>query len=278
MTGEKTKPFQSIFLAGLLFSIVAAYHPVLLQLVKTWARSGNHSHGFFIIPISFYIIWQKKDQLSAIEIKPSWVGGALILISLGVYFLAYHAGVHTVCSLTIISLAAGIALFLFGWKMARALCFPLFLLLFMIPVPSQIYASITVPLQLIVSKISVYFASAIGIPIMAEGNVIQLPGKTLEIVEACSGLRSLVSLLTLSLVFGYFTLQANVSRTILFLSAVPIAIIVNIFRVLAILSAFYFYDFDLAGGSIHTWLGLAVFLLALSILSIEKGIIGIWDR
>ncbi len=267
-----------LFVGALLSCFIVAYVPVLQALVQTWATSDDYSHGFFIVPISLYIVWQKKEELSRIDLRPSKWGLVLFILSLMIYFLAYSAGISTLSRLTIIPLWVGIILYLFGFQILRAVIFPLFFLLFMIPVPSQIYSSLTIPLQLIVSKFSVMLTAGIGVPIFAEGNVLHLPGRTLEVVEACSGLRSLLSLFVLSLVFGYFSLRSNLLRSILFVSAIPVAILVNIVRVSLIVVAFYYFDFDLTAGAVHTWLGLGIFLLALMIIFVERWILGFWDQ
>ena len=267
-----------LFFVALLLCFVVAYVPVLKSLIHTWSTSDDYSHGFFILPISLYIAWQKKDEISHLDARPSKWGLVLFIFSLMIYFLAYSAGIRTLSSFTIIPLWAGIILYLFGFRMVGALMFPLFFLLFMIPVPSQIYSFLTIPLQLTVSKVSVMLTSGIGIPIFAEGNVLHLPGRTLEVVEACSGLRSLLSLFVLSIVFGYFSLRSNLLRSVLFVSAVPVAILVNIVRVSLIVVAFYYFNFDLASASMHTWLGLGIFFLALIIIFVERGILGIWDH
>lgn len=269
---------HTLLFIGIIIGFIAAYLPVAIQLVHAWATSDDYSHGFFIIPIALYITWQKRKKLAAIRIDPSWLGCPLIIFSLTVYFLSYYAGVQTICSLTIVPLWAGIVLFLFGWPMLRALLFPLLLLVFMVPVPAQIYSSLTVPLQIIVTKISVNLATAMGVPIFSEGNVIHLPERTLEVAEACSGLRSLVTLLVLSFVFGYFTLHSNVLRGVLFVSAIPVAIVVNVVRVLVIVISFYYLNFDLTKDNVHFWFGLAIFLLASAIIVLEKGILSIWSR
>jgi exosortase len=173
---------------------------------------------------------------------------------------------------------AGVIISFYGFKVLKELLFPLAVLLFMIPVPAQIYASLTVPLQLLVSAVSTWIASVLGIPVYREGNVIHLPEHTLQVVQACSGLRSMISLLTLSAIFAYLTLKSNFLRTILFLSGIPAAIAVNIFRVLAMAFAFYYFNYDLAHGSVHTMFGVVIFFLALAIIASVKGVLTIWDR
>ncbi len=279
MISRNNKPqANGLLLIIILIAFVVAYFPVLKKLVMTWVNSDEYSHGFFIIPICFYIIWLKQKHLSSIPLKPSSWGIVVTVFSLIIYFLASFAGITTLCSLTIVSLWAGIIIYLYGAKMLRALAFPLFLLFFMIPVPAQIYSALTIPLQLFVSQMSVLLASNFGVPIFGEGNIIQLKDRTLEVVEACSGLRSLISLLTLSLIGGYFFLNSNRLRGILFLSAIPVAIFVNILRVLIIVLALYYFNLDFTLDEFHTWFGLGIFLLAFLIIVAERGVLRIWDH
>jgi exosortase len=143
----------------------------------------------------------------------------------------------------------------------------------MIPVPSQIIAALTIPLQLTVTKVSVWLASMIGIPIYNEGNIINLPHGTFEVTQACSGLRSIMTMLTLGAVLAYLTLRSNLLRGILFILAIPIAIAVNIFRVFILIAVFHFTSIDLSHGTIHTILGLAVFAIAFGLfLLVRKGL------
>ena len=172
---------------------------------------------------------------------------------------------------------AGLIIYFFGFQMFKELLFPLFLLLFMIPVPSQIYSTLTIPLQLFVSRVSAGIANLLGIPIYREGNVINLPEYTLQVVEACSGLRSMISLLTLSAIFAYMTLKSNLLRTLLFITGIPAAIAVNIFRVLLMIMAFYYFQYDLTQGSVHTVFGVVIFILALAIIAGMKGLLSFWD-
>jgi exosortase len=173
---------------------------------------------------------------------------------------------------------AGVVIYFYGFLMFKELLFPLFLLLFMIPVPAQIYAKLTIPLQLFVSKTSTWLAAAFGLPIYREGNVIHLADRTFQVVRACSGLRSMIALLTLSAIFGYFTLRSNFLRTILFFSAIPAAILVNIIRVLLMVLAYHIFTYDLTKGTIHTVFGIIIFMLALAFIAIVQRVLSIWDK
>jgi exosortase len=147
----------------------------------------------------------------------------------------------------------------------------------MIPVPAQIYSAATIPLQLLVTRSSVALARLLDIPILREGNLIHLPGHTLQVVQACSGLRSMISLVTLGTVLGYFTLSSNLLRSLLLLCGIPAAILVNIVRVVIMILAYHYLGLDLAEGAVHTVFGTLIFLLALALLFAAKGLFAKWD-
>ena len=269
---------KKIFLLMLLFgAFLLTYFPVIYGLLKAWAHSDEYSHGFFIVPIAVYIIWAKKERMAEMPVNSSCSGLGLIVFSLLLYIAAHFAEILTVVSLSMVLFLAGVVLFFYGRQILKELSFPLFLLLFMIPIPSQIFSIVTVPLQLFVSQLSVMAASLIGVPVFREGNVIHMPTRTLEVVQACSGLRSLISLLTLGIIIAYFTLRSNLLRSLLFVSGVPVAIFVNIVRVLVMILAFHYFDIDLTTDATHTMYGLVIFILAMAILMGLKGIFSFWD-
>jgi len=277
-------PFQEIrnkkfFLqAVLLLSFLLAYFPVWKGLVSVWYNSDDYSHGFFILPIVVYSLWQKKEKLAKIPLQPSNIGLMLLIVSLVFYVLAFYAEIKTLASLAMIISVAGTVMYLYGIAIFREISFPLFFLVFMIPVPAQVYSALTLPLQLIVSQVSVWFSMLMGVPIFREGNVIYLPERTLEVVQACSGLRSLMSLLTLSVMIAYFTLHSNKLRILLMLSGIPAAIAVNVVRVLIMILAFHYFGYDLTQGSIHTIFGMVIFVFAIIIVFLVKGVLSFWDR
>jgi len=269
---------NSAFITILFAGFVIIFFPVLKGLVMVWSGSEEYSHGFFIIPLSIFIIWQKKDTLRKVQYHPSWFGLPVVGFFLFVYIIARYAGILTLAPVAMIFVLFGIVIFLYGFAMLKELYFPLFFLFFMVPIPAQIFSALTIPLQLFVSKISVDITHLIGVPVFREGNVIHLPDQTLQVVRACSGLRSMISLLTLSAIFGYFTIRANILRGMLFVLGIPVAVIVNIVRVILMILAFYYFGYDLTQGKIHTIFGLLIFLLALILLVLIKGVLAIWDR
>jgi exosortase A len=256
---EKTRAL--LFLSAGLFLLV--FYPVWVDLVDAWASSDDYSHGFLIIPISLYVLWRKREDLESAGMKPSWAFFPLVLSTLFFYLVSQYAEIVTLAPLAMILFLGASLLFLCGWQVFKLCIFSLFLLFFMVPVPAQIYASLTIPLQLFVTKVTVLVVSVLGVPILREGNVLFLPEHRLQVVQACSGLRSIMSLLTLGAVMGYFFLKLNFSRALLFVSAIPIAISVNIVRVFLIVVAFYYFNFDLAHGNIHTVFGALIFGFAI---------------
>lgn len=265
-------PYGDILVASVVVGFfIFAFFPVWQSLINAWMQSEDYSHAFLILPISMYLAWEKKEQLAQILVSPSWYGLLLVFCSSILFLFAFFAGITTLSSLALVLSIIGIVIGLTGWKITKVLLFPLLFLLLMIPIPSQIYYAATTPLQLLVSQISVSLASLIDVPIYREGNVIHLPNRTLQVVAACSGMRSMIALSTLSLVYGYISLRSNSLRALLVLSALPVAILINIVRVMAMILAFYYYDYNLTDGSPHTYLGLFVFILAmLLIVSIQK--------
>jgi len=266
-----------IILSILVMTFGIAYFPVWKRLVMTWFHYEEYSHGFIILPLCLYIVWKKWGVLSNLPLISSALGFPLIVTSLLMYFISHFAEIFTVDYISLILCISGMILYLYGKQMVKELVFPLFFMLFMVPVPSQVYSSLTMPLQLFVSTISVWISKLLNIPIYREGNVIHLPDLTLQVVNACSGLRSMISLMAISAIFGYLTLNSNLMRSALFLSGIAAAIMVNIIRVLLMVMAIYFLNYDLTEGFGHTIFGMIIFFLALIILALTKGVLSIWD-
>jgi len=267
----------AVYLCALISFFICAYWRPLNKLVSLWYNSDDYAHGFAIIPISIYIIWKKRSALAEIDFNSSSSGLLLIIISLLVYLFSRYAEIESVAAFTIIPCLYGTVLYLLGLKAWKELLFPVTFLIFAMPVPSQIYAWLTIPLQLLVSKTSAELAGFLDCPVFREGNIIHLPDKVFQIVTACSGLRSLISLLAVSTVAGYFMLRSNLLRSVLFLSAVPVAIAVNILRVFLLVAVFYYFRIDLSAGAAHTGLGILTFVLALFTIFISAGILSRWN-
>jgi len=267
-----------LWLTLLMASFILAFIPVWKSLILTWYDNDEYSHGFLVLPIFFYMVLQKREALASVSIRSTPWGIIIVIVSLLLYAIGHIGEIQTVASFSMVMTLVGATLYLYGWPVFKLMAFPLFLLLFMIPVPAQIYSTLTIPLQLFVSKISAAISFSFGVPIFREGNVLFLPGQTLEVVQACSGLRSMMSLMMLTAVFGYLSLSSNLSRLMLFLFSVPAAIIVNVVRVSVMVFAFHLFNYDLTEGTAHTLFGLLIFLLSLALVVGMKGVLSRWER
>jgi exosortase len=258
----------------LLAGLAAVYWQVFVRLIDAWIVDGNYSHGWLIIPIAAYFAWERRDKLAATPLRPSWFG--LVVFAFGVLvLLAGLMGSEFFLSrVSLIFTLAGIVLFLFGWAHLRILAFPLAFLLLMIPLPAIVFNKIAFPLQLLASQVGESAISAANIPVLREGNVLVLANTSLEVAEACSGIRSLVSLITLGLVFGYFADPRGWVRTLIVASTIPVAIISNAARVAGTGILAHYYGPSAAEGFFHEFSGWIVFIVAfVMILAIQRVIL-----
>jgi len=184
--------------------------------------------------------------------------GLLLLGSLGAELFTSR--------LSMLVLAAGVVLFLSGWKMLRAISFPLGFLILMIPIPVLIYNQITFPLQLLASRFATFWLQLVNVPVLREGNLIILPNYTLEVVDACSGIRSLMTLITLAVAYGYLMNDRRWSRLLLALLMIPIAIVSNAIRIMGAGLLTYHFGPEMAEGFFHEFSGWVIFVAALILM------------
>lgn len=249
-------------LALLVAGFVVLYRDVLVELVRDWATDDNYSHGFLIVPLALYLAWERRHLLAGLEPRPRSLGLAIVLGSVGVLAAGTLGAELFLTRVSILGLLAGSIVFLFGWRHLRVLAFPIAFLILMIPLPTLIFNQITFPLQLLASRAGESVLMMSGIPVLREGNVIVLAHTTLEVAEACSGIRSLVSLITLGIVYGYFTDSRTSVRVLIALSTVPVAIIANGLRVAGTGVAAQLYGPAAAEGFFHEFSGWVVFIVA----------------
>jgi exosortase len=242
--------------------LAAVYWQVFARLLDAWANDGNYSHGFLVVPLAGYFAWERRDKFLAAPVRPAWFGLVVLIGSLGVLMAGLLGAELFLSRISIIGALGGIVLFLYGWARLKVLIFPLAFLLLMIPIPAIIFNQIAFPLQLIASQFGEYCMTTARIPVLREGNVLILASTTLEVAEACSGIRSLISLVTLGLVFGYFSDPRVWVRTVIVLSAIPVAIVANGMRVAGTGMAAHWYGPEAAEGFFHDFSGWAVFAVA----------------
>jgi exosortase len=252
--------------------LVLCYAPVLARLVQQWNDDEDMGHGFFVPIIAGYIAWQKRDQLLSREVKPNYFGIAVVILAAVQMYIGTLGAELFLARTAIVEAVVGMVLVLGGTHALRVLAFPLFLLCFMVPLPAVIYNQITFPLQLFASQVAAFILELVGIPVLRDGNVLELPSQKLNVVEACSGIRSLLSLTFLSLVYGYFFDNKAWMRVVLFIATVPIAIIANAGRV-TLTGIMSEINPDLAHGSAHTASGWVIFMIALAIMVLTHQIL-----
>jgi exosortase len=240
--------------------VVWLYYAVLSSLVRQWASDDNYSHGFFVLPLAAYFVWERRHSLYAAPSRPSWIGAVLVAASLAIFAAGLLGAELFLARISLIGVLAGIVLFVWGRDHFRVLLFPLAFLLLMVPLPAILFNQIALPLQLFASSVGEGAIRLAGVPVLRDGNVLQLPATTLEVVEACSGIRSLVSLLMVAIVLGYFAEQRTSGRIIIALSALPIAIVTNAARVAGTGLASHFIGPWAARGFFHTFSGWLMFV------------------
>ncbi len=242
------------------------YASVLRHLVWQWAHDPNYSHGFFVPLFSLFVIWSEREKLRKLPIEPSWSG--LLVLSFGLLVLAAGIlGAELFLSrISLLVTIAGLVVISYGWNHLRAIFFPWVFLLFMIPIPTIVLNQITFPLQLLASKVAALTLPLTGVPVLREGNIIQLPAMALEVAEACSGIRSLMSLATLAIIYGYLLEPRTSIRVILALASVPIAVLANSFRIFGTGLLVQYWDPEKAEGFFHTFSGWLIFVVSLAML------------
>jgi exosortase len=244
------------------------YRHVLAKLALDWWTDDNYSHGFFIIPIAAYLAWERRARFFAAAQQPTVVG---LIILVGSVLVLVGGVLGSELFLTRISLlgtTVGIVLFFFGWARLRVLAFPLAFLILMIPLPAIVFNQIALPLQLQASRFGEGVLGVVDIPVLREGNVLILANTTLEVAQACSGIRSLISLLTLGIVFGYFVDSRGWVRSLIALSSVPVAIVANGARVAGTGIAADYMGPAAAEGFFHEFSGWIVFVAAFAMMII----------
>lgn len=259
--------------------LLLVYWQILYYMVLHWQQVPDYNHGFLVAPLAVYFAYERKRKLRRIPIQGSWLG--LIPLSVGLVSLAVgRLGVElTTMRSGFVFTLIGLVLLLLGKRMFRALAFPLLFLFLMVPLPQSLVNVIAFPLQLIAASAAVSAMQMSGIPVLLEGNIIHLAHTDLFVEQACSGLRSLTSLITIGVIFAYFFRKTIGERVILVASTIPIAIVVNSFRVALTGALAHYFGKEAATGVIHELEGLFTFVLALMLLFIEAHLLSIvWVR
>ena len=249
-----------------LLAIALLYAGVVSGLVSDWASDDNYSHGFLVAPIAAYFAWERRHRLAAAVRRPSALGLVVVLGSLATLVAGILGAELFLSRVSLLGVVTGAVLFVLGWNHLRILAFPLAFLLLMVPIPAIIFNQIAFPLQLLASQFGQSALVLCAVPVLREGNVLVLANTSLEVAEACSGIRSLISLLTLGIVYGYFTDSRTWVRVVIALSTIPVAIVSNGLRVAGTGLAAAYIGPEAADGFFHTFSGWLVFIVAFAML------------
>ncbi len=266
-------------MCGAVVVLLAIYFPILRNMVQQWSVDEDYQHGFIVVPLALFFAYQRRWDLEDARIQGSWWG----LIPLGIGLLSLMIGrlgteLMTMRAAFVFTLI-GLVLLLLGREIFKILAFPLFFLFLMVPLPQSLVNTIAFPLQLIAARFAVWSLQELGIPALVEGNIIHLAHTQLFVEQACSGLRSLMALITLGVVFAHFFKQGVLwAQLLLVASTIPIAIFVNAFRVALTGYLAHHFGNEMATGSIHQFQGVFTFGLAFFFLLAEGRLIDLGIR
>jgi exosortase len=252
--------------ASIALLLVVLYHRVAVKLVYDWYTIPDYSHGFLVPFFAAFLVWDKRKVLKATPVRQTWSGIILIIFAIMVLVLGVYGVELFTARFSFILLLTGLTATFFGWAMVRELRFPLLVLILAIPFPAILFNRITFPLQLLASRIASDILPLLGVPTLHEGNVIELPVMKLEVAEACSGIRSLMSLFTLAVFYGYFLEKTTKRRIILALASIPIAVTANVARIVGTGLCVQYWDPDKALGFFHEFSGWVMFIVSLACL------------
>ena len=265
-------------LLTILAAIVILYAKNFEKLFSDWSVDENYSHGFFVPVAFFWMLWRQRHELESTKVVPCWWGILIVVLALLQLAAGTMGAENFVAHSSLLTLLCGITIFLFGIQMLRKVAFPIAWLLFMIPIPSIIFYSITFPLQLLASKLAVGILDLLRVPNVCEGNVIYLANFTAGVVEACSGIRSLVSMLAFAVLIGYLLNMSVRSRWILAFASVPIALGMNAARIAGTGLAGNYLGARWAEGFFHTFSGWVLFLGSLGLMLLVVRLLRDFDQ
>jgi len=244
------------------------YAPVIAKLARDWWSNPDYSHGLVVVPLAAALVWNQRRQLADIPVAGSAVGLAMVIGSLLVLILGTLGAELFLARASLLTFIAGSIVFLFGWAHLRVVAFPLILVALTIPIPAIVVTRLTLSLQFCASAMAEAILWTFRIPVLREGNVLVLPNATLQVAEACSGIRSMTALVTLALVVARFSTSRWFARVALVVAAIPIAVFVNGLRVAAAAVGARWFGAAAVEGAVHEALGWVMFLVAFALMAL----------
>lgn len=266
-------PVHLALLVLLVAAVIGLYGPTLIRLWSDWMTDDNYAHGVLVLPFVAWLLWRKRSELRHLDRQPSSAGALIVAAGLGVLLVGQAAFELFLTRISLLGVVAGGVVQLYGWRHLRAVLFPLALVALAIPLPALIFNEIAFPMQLLASRFGVAILDLLNIPAVREGNIILLDRVTLEVAEACSGVRSLISLGTLALVYGYLGHQTMAARVAVALAVLPVVIVSNALRVAGAGAVAHQWGPESAVGFLHSFSGWLFFgASVVMLIVIERGV------
>ena len=272
ITNKKTL-WKATFVV-LLF--IGLYYQTIFSMVNDWYNDSDNSHGFLIPFISAYIIWTNREKIFTIRTKPDNLGLLVLFIGLSLYLLGITGAEFFTMRFSMIPVILGIVYYLCGREMVKNVLLPVGFLVCMIPIPAIVFNLVAFPLKLFAANIATFVIQFINIPVIRDGNIIHLTDLSLEVADACSGIRSLMSMIALGVAYAYIFQKSMLKRTILVLFIVPITIITNVARVTGTGILSHYVGPAAASGFFHEFAGIVVFLVAFAMFISVATILRMW--
>src|SRR2546421_8492393 len=253
--------------------LVVLFASVVGDMAVQWWEDPNYSHGYLVPLFSGYVLWRRREGLAVDLTDGNWLGLVILLGGVGTLVIGVIGAENFLMRSSLIVILAGLVLFHWGTRTFSAVAFPLGFLFFMVPLPQIVFNAIAFPLQGFAAQNATTILEMIGIPVLRDGNVIHLSRITLGVTEACSGIRSLISLLALAVAWSYVALPRGWVRWMLIASAIPITIAANVARIVVTGLIGQYVDPRYAEGFFHSFSGWVVFLVAVALLVAVQGLL-----
>ncbi len=254
-----------VLLPIIIMGLISSYWETINIMVSQWLNNDDFSHGMLIIPISLYLVWERRESLKKIALQPDWRALFLMFFSISIYIAGELGAELFTTRVSLIILFIAVLWLLFGGDLIRTLLFPLLFLFLMLPLPGFIYRNLTFPLQILSSKWAVALLQFWGIMVYREGNVIDLGFTQFQVVEACNGLRFILPLLTLGVLFAFWNKRPMWKRIVLVSATIPIAISANVLRIGGTGILANYHGPEVAEGFFHGFSGWVVFMISFAL-------------
>jgi exosortase len=249
----------------LIWGLTAAlYSPIIYQLYRNRWEMIDYTHAYFILPVSLWLVWRKRNELRKAKKKPSAAGLPLLILGILLFVFGWRWEYLLISTFSLILTTSGLALYLYGSKTAKLLKFPILYLLLMVPPPLGILDSITLPMRYGISAAAEFILRSFHVPVVRDGLLLNVGGQEIFMGQPCSGFRSLITLISLGLAYVHICKSSQRTKTILLASILPLALTGNLIRVLSLCLVTYHFGPEIGQGFFHDFSGIIMFIVTIS--------------